>query len=284
MSAQHLAGRPVADALLARAAERAQALAHPPRLALVRVGEDPASVSYVKSKDKKAGEVGLRSDIHALPETTTEAELLALLARLNADPEVSGILVQLPLPPHIAEEAVLLAVDPAKDVDGFHPFNVAQMWAGRAQLNPCTPAGILELLDFYGAPVAGQRAVVVGRSEIVGRPMAAMLLARDATVTIAHSRTADLGAVTREADLLVVAVGRPHFLTPDMVKPGATVIDVGINRTEVEGKARIVGDVHPDVAQVAGGLTPVPGGVGLLTVAQLMANTVTAAELVQDRG
>ncbi|MDO4264206.1 MAG: tetrahydrofolate dehydrogenase/cyclohydrolase catalytic domain-containing protein [Deinococcus sp.] len=279
MSAQHLAGRPVAHALLARVAQRVQALGHPPRLALVRVGDDPASVSYVRSKDKKAHEVGIESEVHALPESTTEAELLALLTRLNADPDVSGILVQLPLPAHIAEEAVLLAVDPAKDVDGFHPYNAAQMWAGRAPLNPCTPAGILELLDFYGVPVAGQRAVVVGRSEIVGRPMAAMLLARDATVTIAHSRTADLGAVTREADLLVVAVGRPHFITPEMVKPGATVIDVGINRTEVEGKGKIVGDVHPDVAGVAGGLTPVPGGVGLLTVAQLMANTVTAAEL-----
>ncbi|GHF96566.1 bifunctional protein FolD [Deinococcus piscis] len=284
MTARPLPGAPVADALLARVAGRVSALPQAPRLALVRVGEDPASVSYVRSKDKKAHQVGLQSEVFALPESTSQTELLALLDRLNADVAVSGILVQLPLPPHISEEAVLLAVDPAKDVDGFHPYNVAQMWAGRAALNPCTPAGILELLDFYAVPVAGQRAVVVGRSEIVGRPMAAMLLARDATVTIAHSRTADLAAVTREADLVVVAVGRPHFLTPDMVKPGATVIDVGINRIEVEGKGKIVGDVHPDVAQVAGGLTPVPGGVGLLTVAQLMANTVTAAELVQDRG
>ncbi|ADY26564.1 Bifunctional protein folD [Deinococcus proteolyticus MRP] len=284
MTARLLPGAPVADALLARVAGRVRVLAQVPRLALVRVGDDPASVSYVRSKDKKAREVGIDSEVHALPETTTQAELLALLARLNADPAVSGILVQLPLPAHIAEEPVLLAVDPAKDVDGFHPFNVAQMWAGHARLNPCTPAGILELLDFYGIPVAGQRAAVVGRSEIVGRPMAAMLLGRDATVTIAHSRTADLGAVTREADILVVAVGRPQFLTPDIVKPGATVIDVGINRIEVGGKGKIVGDVHPDVVQVAGGLTPVPGGVGLLTVAQLMANTVTAAELVQARG
>lgn len=283
MTAQVLAGQPVADTLLAQAAERLKALPHRPKLALVRVGEDPASVSYVKSKDKKAGQVGLASEIHALPESTTQAELLTLLEQLNADDSVSGILVQLPLPAHIDEAPVLLAIAPHKDVDGFHPLNVAQMWAGHAVLNPCTPAGILELLDFYGVPVAGRRAVVVGRSEIVGRPMAALLLSRDATVTIAHSRTADLAAVTRGADILVVAVGRPQFITPDMVREGATVIDVGINRVEVDGKARIVGDVHPAVAEVAGGLTPVPGGVGLLTVAQLMANTVRAAEL-QQRG
>ncbi|WP_261664255.1 bifunctional 5,10-methylenetetrahydrofolate dehydrogenase/5,10-methenyltetrahydrofolate cyclohydrolase [Deinococcus sp. Marseille-Q6407] len=279
MPALNLAGRPVAEQLLARAAERVQHLPRAPRLALVRVGDDPASESYVRSKDKKAHQVGIQSEVHALAESTSSAELLALVERLNADPGVDGILVQLPLPAHIDEEPVLLAINPAKDVDGFHPVNVAQMWAGRARLNPCTPAGVLELLAFYGIPVAGRRAVVVGRSEIVGRPMAAMLLGRDATVTIAHSRTADLGAVTREADILVVAVGRPQFITPEMVKPGATVIDVGINRTEVDGKGKIVGDVHPDVAGVAGGLTPVPGGVGLLTVAQLMANTVTAAEL-----
>ncbi|MFC6616861.1 bifunctional 5,10-methylenetetrahydrofolate dehydrogenase/5,10-methenyltetrahydrofolate cyclohydrolase [Deinococcus radiophilus] len=279
MTAANLAGKPVAEALLAEVAQRAQALPHPPRLALIRLGEDPASVSYVRSKDKKAGEVGIQSEVHALPEDTTQEELLSLIARLNAEGSVHGILVQLPLPAHIDEAPVLLAVDPAKDVDGFHPYNVAQMWAGHAQLNPCTPRGILEILDFYGVDVAGKRAVVVGRSEIVGRPMAAMLLGRDATVTIAHSRTADLGAVTREADILVVAVGRPQFITPEMVKPGATVIDVGINRIDVGGKGKIVGDVHPDVAEVAGGLTPVPGGVGLLTVAQLMANTVTAAEL-----
>ncbi|MFC6590873.1 bifunctional 5,10-methylenetetrahydrofolate dehydrogenase/5,10-methenyltetrahydrofolate cyclohydrolase [Deinococcus lacus] len=280
MTATPLPGKPVADTLLSAVTERVRALPRPPRLALVRVGEDPASVSYVRSKDKKAGQVGIESEVHALPEDTSQEALLALIARLNADPGVSGILVQLPLPAQIDEAAVLLAVDPAKDVDGFHPYNVAQMWAGRARLNPCTPAGILELLDFYHVPVAGQRAVVVGRSEIVGRPMAALLLGRDATVTVAHSRTADLGAVTREADILVVAVGRPQFITPEMVKPGATVIDVGINRIEIGGQARMVGDVHPGVAEVAGGLTPVPGGVGLMTVAQLMANTVTAAELL----
>lgn len=281
MSAQPMPGKPVAERLLAGVRERAAQLHHALRLALVRVGDDPASVSYVKSKDKKAGEVGIESEIHALPEATTQAELLALLDRLNADEAVNGVLVQLPLPAHINEAPVLLAVDPRKDVDGFHPINVAAMWAGHAALNPCTPAGILEMLDFYNVPVAGKRAVVVGRSEIVGRPMAAMLLSRDATVTIAHSRTADLAAVTREADILVVAVGRPQFITPEMVKQGATVIDVGINRIEVDGKGKIVGDVHPDVAEVAGGLTPVPGGVGLLTVAQLMVNTVRAAEMQQ---
>lgn len=248
---------------------------------MVRLGEDPASVSYVRGKDRKAREVGLTSTVYALPEETSQAELLDLIARLNADEGVNGILVQLPLPPHVSEQAVLHAVDPHKDVDGFHPLNVGELWAGRPSLRPCTPAGILALLAHYGLPVAGQRAVIVGRSHIVGRPLAALLLNADATVTLAHSRTPNLTAVTREADLLCVAVGRPHLVTPEMVRSGATVIDVGINRVkpELSGKAYLTGDVHPDVQDVAGAMTPVPGGVGPLTIAQLLVNTVHAAEM-----
>lgn len=280
MTARLLPGAPAAEALLAGAATRAARLPAPPHLVMVRLGNDPASVSYVRGKDRKAREVGLRSTVYALPETTSQAELLALIARLNADATVNGILVQLPLPAHVSEQAVLHAIDPRKDVDGFHPLNVGELWAGRPALRPCTPAGILYLLDHYGLPVAGQRAVVVGRSHIVGRPLAGLLLNRDATVTVAHSRTRDLGAVTRTADLLCVAVGQPHLVTPEMVKPGATVIDVGINRVSGEdGKGHLTGDVHPSVAEVAGALTPVPGGVGPLTIAQLLANTVTAAEM-----
>ncbi|WP_102127443.1 bifunctional methylenetetrahydrofolate dehydrogenase/methenyltetrahydrofolate cyclohydrolase FolD [Deinococcus planocerae] len=277
-TARVLAGPPAAAALLASVCARAARLPSPPTLVMVRLGDDPASVSYVRGKDRKAREVGLRSTVHALPETTPQADLLALIAELNADESVNGILVQLPLPPHVNEQAVLHAIDPRKDVDGFHPVNVGELWAGRGGLTPCTPAGIMFLLEHYGIPVAGQRAVIVGRSHIVGRPMAALLLNADATVTVAHSRTRDLGAVTREADLLIAAVGRPHLITPEMVKPGATVIDVGINRVvDPDGKARLTGDVHPDVAGVAGALTPVPGGVGPMTIAQLLANTVTAA-------
>ncbi|GBF04388.1 bifunctional 5,10-methylene-tetrahydrofolate dehydrogenase/ 5,10-methylene-tetrahydrofolate [Deinococcus aerius] len=285
MTARPLPGAPAAEALLAETAARAARLPNPPHLVMVRLGEDPASVSYVRGKDRKAREVGLSSTVHALPETTSQAELLDLIARLNADDAVNGILVQLPLPAHVSEQAVLHAIDPRKDVDGFHPLNVGELWAGRPALRPCTPAGILYLLDHYGLAIAGQRAVVVGRSHIVGRPLAALLLERDATVTIAHSRTRDLGAVTREADLLLVAVGRAHLITPEMVKPGATVIDVGINRVPGEGggKAHLTGDVHPDVAEVAGALTPVPGGVGPMTIAQLLANTASAAEMQASR-
>ncbi|GAA5532468.1 bifunctional 5,10-methylenetetrahydrofolate dehydrogenase/5,10-methenyltetrahydrofolate cyclohydrolase [Deinococcus aluminii] len=281
MTARLLPGAPAAEALLADASARAARLPTPPHLVMVRLGDDPASVSYVRGKDRKAREVGLTSTVYALPETTTQAELLDLIARLNADDSVNGILVQLPLPAHVSEQAVLHAIDPRKDVDGFHPLNMGELWAGRPALRPCTPAGILYLLDHYGIPVAGQRAVVVGRSHIVGRPLAGLLLSRDATVTVAHSRTGDLGAVTREADLLCVAVGQPHLITPEMVRPGATVIDVGINRVSGEngGKAHLTGDVDPEVARVAGAITPVPGGVGPMTIAQLLANTVAAAEM-----
>lgn len=279
MTAQLLAGAPAAAALLAATAERARALSRPPGLALVRVGDDPASASYVRGKDRRAREVGLRSTVYALPEETSQAELLALLERLNAAPDVDGILVQLPVPPHLDAAAVLRAVDPAKDVDGFHPCNVGELWSGRPGLTPCTPAGVMALLAHYGIPVAGRRAAVVGRSLIVGRPMAALLLAADATVTLAHRQTPDLGAVTREAELLVVAAGRPHLITPEMVRPGAVVVDVGINRVvDGSGAAHLTGDVHPAVAEVASALTPVPGGVGPMTVAALLANTVAAAE------
>ncbi|PNY83128.1 bifunctional methylenetetrahydrofolate dehydrogenase/methenyltetrahydrofolate cyclohydrolase FolD [Deinococcus koreensis] len=282
--ATRLSGPPAAEALLAQTARRAAALATPPHLVIVRVGEDPASVSYVRGKAKKAGEIGLRGTVHALPDTTPQAELLALIAGLNADPGVHGILVQLPLPGHIDPAPVLEAIDPNKDVDGFHPVNVGRLWTGQPALSPCTPAGIMALLAHYEVQVAGKVVVIVGRSTLVGRPLAALMLGADATVTLAHSRTRDLAAVTRGADVLVVAVGRAGLITPDMVRPGAVVVDVGINRVlDDAGKAHLTGDVHPDVSQVAGALTPVPGGVGPMTVAQLMANTVQAAERQADR-
>lgn len=284
MSALPLRGVPAAQALLDDARARMATLPRLPELHVVRLGDDPASLSYVRLKDRRARELGLGSTVHALPAETTEAELLALVARLNADPAVSGILVQLPLPAHVRESRVLEAISPEKDVDGFHPEQVGRLWTNQPALPPCTPQGILALLAHYGVPVAGKRAVIVGRSNIVGKPLAALLLRADATVTVAHSRTPDLAAVAREADLLFVAVGRKHLVTPDMVKPGAVVIDVGNTWETVEGgKDRVFGDVHPDVAEVASALTPVPGGVGPMTVAQLLANTVTAAERQQAR-
>ncbi|WP_309571849.1 tetrahydrofolate dehydrogenase/cyclohydrolase catalytic domain-containing protein [Deinococcus sp.] len=273
-----LAGPPAAGAVIAAAAALAATLPTPPHLVIVRVGDDPASVSYVRGKAKKAAESGLRSTVHALPEDTTQAEVLGLIATLNADLDVHGILVQLPLPGLISEDAVLEAIHPGKDVDGLHPMNVGRLWSGRPTLAPCTPAGVMAMLAHYGLPVAGQRVVIVGRSRLVGRPLAGLMLAADATVTVAHSRTRDLGAVTREADIVVAAVGRAHLITPDMVRPGAVVIDVGINRvTGPDGKGHLTGDVHPDVVAVASAVSPVPGGVGPMTVAQLMMNTVLAA-------
>ncbi len=283
MSAVVLAGPPAAAALLAEAGERAARLPRRPELHVVRIGEDPASVSYVSLKEKKALDVGLGSTVHSLPETTSQDELLALIEHLNSDPAVSGLLVQLPLPAHIEVGTVLEAISPEKDVDGFHPVNVGRLWTGEAALPPCTPAGVVALLDYYRVPIAGRCAVIVGRSTIVGKPLAALLLARDATVTVAHSRTPELAAVTRRAELLLVAVGKAHLITPEMVRPGATVVDVGVNRVGLSksGKARLAGDVHPDVAAVAAALTPVPGGVGPMTVAQLIMNTVLAAERLQ---
>jgi methylenetetrahydrofolate dehydrogenase (NADP+) / methenyltetrahydrofolate cyclohydrolase len=271
-----------------------------PCLAAVRVGDDPASAVYVRNKIRACEEVGISSEQHALPTLINSIELLDLIASLNERRDIDGILVQLPLPSEIEEDKIIEAVDPQKDVDGFHPLNVGRLALGKPAFAPCTPAGVIELLDRSGIPIAGTRACIVGRSQIVGRPMAQLLLQRDATVTICHSRTRDLAAVTREADLLVVAIGRPGFIGRDHIKPGATVIDVGMNNVTDEAMARklfgaeaekrieaiskrgytLVGDVNPAEADtVAGRRSPVPGGVGLLTVAMLMRNTVLAAQL-----
>ena len=270
-----------------------------PGLAVVRVGDDPASAVYVTNKVRTSEQLGLYSEHHALPAETETDELLALVAQLNAREEIDGLLVQLPLPSQVDEQRVLDAVDPRKDVDGFHPLNVGRLVLGRPALVPCTPAGILELLLCEGVELRGAHACIVGRSQIVGRPMAQLLLQHDATVTVCHSHTRDLAAVTRAADILIVAVGRPGLIRAAHVKPGATVIDVGMNKITDEALARelfgahaderlevirrrgftLCGDVHPaEVETVAGKLTPVPGGVGLLTVAMLMRNAVTAAK------
>jgi methylenetetrahydrofolate dehydrogenase (NADP+) / methenyltetrahydrofolate cyclohydrolase len=242
-------------------------------LTTVLVGDDPASEIYIRRKQEAAREVGILSRDYRLAEDTAEEDLLELVAQLNADDAVDGILVQLPLPSQIDEQRVIDAVDPAKDVDGFHPVNAGKLFLGQDGLVAATPTGILALLDEYDVPLVGARAVVVGRSSIVGKPVALLLLARHATVTICHSRTTDLAAYTRDADVLVVAVGRASLISPDMVKEGATVIDVGLNRTE-EG---LRGDVDPAIAERAGLMTPVPGGVGPMTIASLLRNTVRAA-------
>ncbi len=248
-----------------------------PGLAVVLVGADPASQVYVKNKHASTVEVGMASFEHRLPVDTSEADLLALVSTLNADPEVHGILVQLPLPAHLNSELVINSIDPAKDVDGFHISNVGRLGTGQKSMVPCTPLGCLMMLRDHHGSLAGMSAVVVGRSNIVGKPMAQLLLGDSCTVTIAHSRTKDLAAVCRGADILVAAVGRAEMITGDMVKPGATVIDVGINRVERDGRMRLVGDVdYASAAAVAGAITPVPGGVGPMTIACLLANTVTA--------
>lgn len=248
-----------------------------PGLAVVLVGEDPASQVYVKNKGIQTREVGMNSYEHKLPAETSEADLLALIAKLNADPAVHGILVQLPLPGHLNADLVINAIDPAKDVDGFHISNVGLLGTGQKAMVPCTPLGCLMMLRDHLGSLSGLTAVVVGRSNIVGKPMAQLLLGDSCTVTIAHSRTKDLAEVCRRADILVAAVGRPEMIPGDWVKPGATVIDVGINRIERDGKGKLVGDVHFDSAvQVAGAITPVPGGVGPMTIACLLANTLTA--------
>jgi methylenetetrahydrofolate dehydrogenase (NADP+)/methenyltetrahydrofolate cyclohydrolase len=269
-----------------------------PCLAAVRVGDDPASAVYVGNKIKACEEVGIRSEHHALPASTTTEELLSLIGSLNSRDDVDGILTQLPLPSAIEERAIIEAIDPAKDVDGFHPVNAGKLALGRPVFVPCTPAGIIELLEDNAIEIRGTRACVVGRSQIVGRPMAQLLLQRDATVTICHSRTRDLPSVTREADLLIVAIGRTGMIRREHIKPGATVVDVGMNKVTDADEVKnlfgadaekrlnvlskrgytLVGDVHPaEAAEVAGRLTPVPGGVGLLTVAMLMKNTLKAA-------
>ena len=250
-----------------------------PGLAVVLVGEDPASQVYVRNKGKQTLEAGMKSFEHKLPDTTSETELLGLIDQLNADPDVHGILVQLPLPDQIDSHTVINAINPDKDVDGFHLINVGRLSTGASGLVPCTPLGCLMLLKDELGDLSGKNAVVVGRSNIVGKPMAALLLAESCTVTIAHSRTQDLAGVCREADILVAAVGRPEMIPGDWVKPGATVIDVGINRIEgEEGKTRLVGDVdYASAEAVAGAITPVPGGVGPMTIACLLRNTMQAA-------
>ena len=301
MSARFLDGKRVADAIRAEVAEEVAALrertGEAPGLSVVLVGEDPASAVYIRNKTRAAEKAGVRSDVRRLPAAASTADVLRTVDELNGDPSVHGILVQLPLPDAVERARVLDAIDPAKDVDGFHPDNVGRLAQGRPRFIPCTPAGILELLRRHDIPLQGSRAVMLGRSEIVGKPMAALLLAAHATVTICHSRTRDLAAVARQADLLVAAVGRKAMVTDEYVRPGAVVVDVGIHRVEKEAEARdlfgedaarlqqvqtkgstLVGDVHPRrVREVAGWLTPVPGGVGPLTVAQLLRNTVEAA-------
>jgi len=306
MAAIILDGTKIAAQIRAEVAEEVRALAAAgmrPGLAVVLVGHNPASEVYVRGKVKACEEVGIYSEKHTPSEHCTTAELLELVARLNQRDEIDGILVQLPLPPQVEAKKVLLAVDPAKDVDGFHPMNVGLLSTQRPGLVPCTPAGILEILKRSNIAIAGQEAVVVGRSDIVGKPVAMLLINGNATVTVCHSKTRDLPGVCRRADILVAAIGRAGMVTREFVKPGATVIDVGMNqvtdRAEFDrlfaGNAKreetfrtkgstLAGDVHPEVAQVAGAITPVPGGVGPLTIAMLMANTVRAAKLRRGVG
>lgn len=275
-----LSGDAAAEALLTRARDELALLSVKPHLHVVRLGDDPASVSYTRMKARRAKKIGLESTLTELPADTSELALLELITRLNADSATHGILVQLPFPKGSAvREAVILgAIDPDKDVDGLHVVNVGRLWSGREGLRPCTPAGIISLLDFYGINLAGKSVVIVNRSQLVGKPLAALCLERNATVTIAHSRTNDLSSVTRAADVLVTAVGRVGFITSDMVKPGATVIDVSVNRIVVDGADRLVGDCASGVFEVAGAVTPVPGGVGPMTVSHLLYNTVLAAK------
>lgn len=277
MAATLIDGRAVAKALKEEIAQRTQAMIAQgvtPHLAVVLVGEDPASQVYVRNKENGCIKAGIRSTVIRLEEDCTQQELEETVKRLNADASVDGILVQLPLPKHLNEASVLRLIDPDKDVDGFHAMNSGRLMNGQPGFVPCTPLGVMKLLEAYGIDPAGKHAVVIGRSNIVGKPMAMLLLRANATVTICHSRTQNLADITRQADILVAAVGRANFVTADMVKPGAAVIDVGINR--VDGK--IVGDVDFDaVSGVAGYITPVPGGVGQMTIAMLLANTLDAA-------
>ena len=288
MTARVLDGRKIADEIQTETAEQVaefiQNSGVQPCLAAVLVGEDPASKVYVRSKERACERVGIGSQLHRLPQDLSEEDLLELIAKLNKDRDVHGILVQLPLPAHIRETAVLDAVHPLKDVDCFHPDNVGRLVQGRPRFLPCTPHGVQQILYRSDIPTAGKHAVVVGRSEIVGKPVAAMLQQRNAalgadyanaTVTVCHSRTPDLKVIAKQADILVAAIGHPRMITADMIKPGSTVIDVGINRTD----AGLVGDVDfESVREVAGAITPVPGGVGPLTIAMLLLNTLAAAE------
>lgn len=314
--ARVLNGIAIASEIKAEVAEQvaaARKAGYVPGLAVILVGENPASQIYVRSKVKTCGELGIHSEMHTPPASITTDELLALVDSLNARDDIDGILIQLPLPAHIDANRLLEAVDPRKDVDGFHPINAGRLLSGAPMetvLAPCTPAGILEILERSHIPIAGSRAVVLGRSNIVGKPVTAMLINASATVTVCHSRTRDLAAITREADILVAAIGRAGFVHRDMVRPGATIIDVGINRLTGEAEfsrffppdhpdhhsrregftkrgSTVIGDVDPAAFAVAGAYTPVPGGVGALTIAMLMSNTVKAARLRRsgtDRG
>jgi methylenetetrahydrofolate dehydrogenase (NADP+)/methenyltetrahydrofolate cyclohydrolase len=289
MTARIIDGKALAESIRARVAEEAARLLRDhnvrPGLAAVLVGENPASHVYVRNKVMQTEEAGFAGFEHRLSADTPEADLLALIARLNADPTVHGILVQLPLPPQIDPDRVIEAIDPAKDVDGFHPINAGRLAVGQDSLVPCTPQGCVLLAKTVHPELTGLDAVVLGRSNIVGKPVAALLIQESATVTVAHSKTRDLPAVCRRADLLVVAVGRPEMVRGDWIKPGATVIDVGINRVPgAEGKSRLVGDVAlAEASAVAGAITPVPGGVGPMTIACLLANTLKAAAIAAGR-
>jgi len=281
VTARIIDGKALAAALRSEVAAKVAAAGFTPGLAVVLVGEDPASTVYVRTKDRAAREAGIAARTIRLPADTTQADLLSTIRTLNGDDTIDGILVQLPLPRGIDTRAVIEAIDPAKDVDGFHPTNVGYLADGRPTLVPCTPLGVMKMLQATGIETSGARAVVLGRSAIVGRPMARLLVAADATVTIAHSRTRDLPAECRRADILVAAIGKPEFVQADWIQPGATVVDVGINRLP---DGRLVGDVAFDAcAAVAGAITPVPGGVGPMTVACLLENTLTAA-LIRRRG
>lgn len=301
MAARALSGKPIADAIKDEVSAEVKKLGFRPGLAVVRVGEDPASAVYVASKVKTTEDLGMYSEHIHLSAETSHDELLAIVKGLNCRNEIDGILVQLPLPGHIDDREILEAIDPAKDVDGFHPMNVGRLSQGREALVPCTPAGVIEILKRSDIPIAGQHAVIVGRSNIVGKPMAMLLLQENATVTICHSRTRDLASITRQADIIVAAIGRPGFIRSEHIGEGATVVDVGINSVSdpaaaaelfsetdlpkrlaaIENRgATLVGDVNPKEAnERAGAFTPVPGGVGLLTVAMLMRNTVDAAKM-----
>ena len=280
MTATLIDGKALAETIRIRVAEEARKLGLKPGLAAVLVGDNPASQVYVRNKVKQTEEAGLISFEHRLAEDTSEADLLALVAKLNADPSVHGILVQLPLPDHIDADRVILAIDPAKDVDGFHPINAGRLMVGQDSLVPCTPQGCILLAKTVHTSLEGLNAVVLGRSNIVGKPVAQLLIQESATVTVAHSRTQDLDEVCARADLLVAAVGRAELVKAHWIKPGATVIDVGINRVagSVAGKTKLVGDVaFAECAEIAGAITPVPGGVGPMTIACLLANTLKAA-------
>jgi methylenetetrahydrofolate dehydrogenase (NADP+)/methenyltetrahydrofolate cyclohydrolase len=273
MAATLMDGKALAERVRGEVARDVRARGRPVGLATVLVGDDPASATYVRAKQRACAEAGIDSFDHQLPAETSEDALLALVRELNADERVTGILVQLPLPAHIDEERVVAAVEPVKDVDGFHPLNAGLLLQGAPALVAATPAGVMELLRAYEVPLEGARAVIVGRSKIVGKPLALLLLAANATVTVCHTRTRELESVVREADVVVAAAGRAETVTAPMVKPGATVIDVGINRVD----GRLVGDVAEDAREVAGLLTPVPGGVGPMTIAMLLVNTVRAS-------